>query len=393
MITRWLHELWYGRQGQGTSSRRKDVKLRVEELERREVPTTSPFLLDSNNQLLAANDAAGQTYASTGGYGIQLAVGEFFSGGGGGEVAYIRDGANRVYIFNGNNNTFTDTGAFAIDIVAGRGGAFFRDGGNRVYVLTLGTVNPNGTFAFTTQMTAGFAIQMSVGFDNVSSQDFLAYRTGDNSVHVLETVAGAPVYGASGAFAIDLEGGNEREIYIRDGNNQVSIVRVNNANAAGVSFTSTINTAAFAIQMSVGRGNTFGDNILAYRAGDNAVHYLRYGSAPTATVGYVSVGAFAVQVVAGSNEIFSRDFNNQVVYFRMDTGGNSVTTFATGAYGSRIEVTRQSPNSLPIDQLALLDGNGRLYVSVNTSGAGDTIESFFDTGLVANDVDGFSKYP
>src|SRR5258708_1125015 len=112
--------------------------------------------------LLAATNATGQTYQATGAFGLQLSVGEVNSAGGGGQIAVCRDGTNRVFIFNGNNNVFTNTGAFAVDIAGGRGEVFLRDGSNQVYILTLGALTPAGTFAVTPTATAAFATQMRV---------------------------------------------------------------------------------------------------------------------------------------------------------------------------------------------------------------------------------------
>jgi hypothetical protein len=176
---------------------------------------------------------------------------------------------------------------------------------------------------------------MRVGFDTTTSLDFLAYRAGDNSVHVIERVAGLPVYGTSGAFAIDLEAGNQNEIFVRESSNHISIVNINAATPAGVTFNARTDTAAFALEMSVGRGNPSGNDILAFRAGDNSVHFIGFTPGAVPTVNYVATNAFAVQVVAGSNEIFTRDLNNRVVYFNIDSGGTLVTQVMTSAFAIR----------------------------------------------------------
>lgn len=372
---------------------RQPFHLEIEQLEARDVPSTSPFLLDSSNRLFAATDATGQTYVNTGAFGIQLSVGEIGPSGGGGQFAVIRDGNNRVYLFNGNNNTFTTTNAFATDIVAGRGEVFLRDGDNRVYVVTLGALNPDGTFSVTVTATAGFAIQMDVGFDTSTVRDFLAYRAGDNSVHYIETVAGGFGYGSSGAFAIDLVAGNQKETFIRDGANRVYVLTINTASIAGITSLPAIQTNVFALQMSVGRASPSGNDMMAYRGLNNSVNFISYTPGAPPTLAFVSIpDAFAVQVSAGSNEIFTRDMTNRVIYYVIDSGGTTTTQKVTNAFAIDLRVTTFSSIALPIDQIAILDGNRRLYVSVNNAG-GDEIASFFDTALFARDVQGFARFP
>jgi hypothetical protein len=136
-------------------------------LEERAVPAAaSPFFLDTNHQLWANTAAAGElpSFINTGGFGLQLSVGEINTSDGT-QFAAVRDGNNRVWIFNGNNGVFTDTGIFAVDLAAGRGEVFLRDGKNQIWVLSLGSLNADGTFAVGATETTGFAQQMSVGFD------------------------------------------------------------------------------------------------------------------------------------------------------------------------------------------------------------------------------------
>src|SRR5262249_2024575 len=158
---------------------------------------------------------------------------------------------------------------------------FLRDGLNRIYVLRLGaSLNGNGTFQVTSVETAGFAVQMDVGRDTsqptAGQLDFLAYRAGDNSVNVIELVAGVPDYAATGASAIDLKAGNEKETFIREPSNQIQVLTINTTTASGITFKPIVTTPGFALQMGVGRNNPIGDDYLVYRAGDNSVNFMNY---------------------------------------------------------------------------------------------------------------------
>jgi hypothetical protein len=366
-------------------------RLRLEELEERAVPSTSPFFLGSMNQLYAATDGTGKQFMATGGFGVQLSVGELNSSGGGGQFAAFRDGMNRVWLFNGNDNTFTNTGAFAMDIAAGRGEVFLRDGMNRVYVLMLSGMNSNGTFMVTPQMTAAFAMQMSVGFDTTQMQDFLAYRAGDNSVNYVERMGGMPVYGSSGAFAIDIAAGNQKETFIRDGMNRLAILTINMATTSGITSLAPIMTPAFAIDLSVGKDTAAQNDMLVYRAGDNSVILLNYTPGAPPTISAITIpGAFASQVVAGDGKIFIRDGMNQVHYFTIDSTGTQTNETTTMAFATQLVDTAFAMGS--VDQIAILDGMGRLFVSQNTTN-GSAIASFADSGFVAMSVQGFPRTP
>jgi hypothetical protein len=64
----------------------------------------------------------------------------------------------------------------------------------------------------------------------------------------------------------------------------------------------------------------------------------------------------------------------------------------TAAFASDIEVTTSSLSAAPIDQIAILDGARRLYISQN-DGGGTAIASFFFTGFIVNDVEGYTMNP
>jgi hypothetical protein len=358
------------------------------------VPSATSFFLDPTNQLWAMTSPPSGfpvSSSATGGFGLQLSVGEVNLSGGGGLFAAIRDGNNRVWIYNGNTNAFTETAAFAVDIAAGRGEVALRDGNNQIWVVNLASLFAGGPGVI---QTAGFAEQMSVGFDTTTKQDFLAYRAGDNSVNFIEAAQGAPTYGASGAFAIDLAAGNQGETFIRDGNNQVHILNLGAVTAGGITFQTAVTTPAFAVQMSVGLDRFVHDDMLAYRAGDNTVHFINFtpAASPGAEigVGFVDIpGAVAVQVVAGVDEIFIRDTANMVVVYNVFPTGTGTFEQATGGTGVLLRDTQLASNWC--DQLSLIDANQHLLVSENNPITNSP--DFVDTGLLARDVQGFTMVP
>src|SRR5262245_53864790 len=249
------------------------VHLPVEALEAREATTTGPFYLATHGGLWSATDTTAKLSRFTGLTGTNLSVGQF----GGGQFAVVRDAQRHIAIFNGNNDVITTTDIVARDVLGGRSEIFYRDPLNHVGVLTLGAVlNGDGTFAVTPVATDGVAVQMRLGRDTTTGADFLAFRAPNRNVHVLEMVAGTPVRADSGAKAIDLDAGNEREVFIRKANNQVDVLTINTATAMGITFSPVVNSGKAATSLSIGRGSPFGDDVMAYRSPDGGVHYMRY---------------------------------------------------------------------------------------------------------------------
>jgi hypothetical protein len=166
---------------------------------------------------------------------VQLSVGTVTSGGlSSGEIAVVRRTNNRVVVFNGNNNVVTGTGVSAVDIAAGRGKVYVRRPDNTIAVITLGALNPNGTFSVTVTPTSARALQMSVGFDFTTADDFLAFRAPNNRVRFLEVVGGAPEFGTNNLSAIDIVAGNQKETFIRQPNNRIAVLTIDTATAAGI---------------------------------------------------------------------------------------------------------------------------------------------------------------
>ena len=131
----WLRRASRPRVVRPVPANRPTVRLGFESLEPREVPTTSPFFLDTHGGLWGATDSTSKLSRFTGATGRQLSVGEV---NGGGQFAVVRDAHNHIAIFNGNNDVVTTTTVVARDVVAGRGELFYRDARNHVGVLTLG---------------------------------------------------------------------------------------------------------------------------------------------------------------------------------------------------------------------------------------------------------------
>jgi hypothetical protein len=392
-----MRNTWWNRLRRATRPRaerpvpasRPTVRLGFESLEPREVPTVSPYFLDTHGGLWGATDATSKLSRFTGVSGLQLSVGEV----GGGQFAVVRDAHNHIAIFNGNNDVVTTTTVVARDVLAGRNEVFYRDAHNLIGVLTLGALNPDGTFTTTVVPTAGTAVQMKLGYDTTTAHDFVAYRAPDQSVRVLELVAGAPVLGNTGARAIDLDAGNQKEMFIRKANNQVDVLTINAATATGITFLPAIASGKAALSLSIGRGSPVGDDFMAYRAPDGSAHYLRFTPGAT-TVDTVDLPvAFARQVVAGVNEIFIRDRANRVLVFQQDAGGTTVTPVTVPPMtAARIVVTRFSAVAFPIDQIALVTAGGQLLVSQNNAG-GTAIASFYNTGFFVRSVLGVPEFP
>jgi len=350
----------------------------------------SPFFLDTRSQLWAATDATGKSFQFTGASGVQLSVGEVSAGGGGGEIAAVLRTDNRVVIFNGNNNAVTDTGVSAVDIAAGRSRVYVRRPDNTIAVLTLGALNPNGTFSVTVTSTSVHALQMSVGFDFTTASDFLAFRNPSNHVRFMEIVGGVPVFGESSLLAIDIVAGNEKETFIRQPNNRIAVLTINTATVAGITLRAPILIPRQALEMSVSRNNPSGDDFMAFRTPDNRV---LFGNPAGPSIDFFDVpGALAKQVVAGVTEIFIIRPNGQFQYFTLNGSGTGIASSTQlNVFPTLLRDTRFTLGPGVIDQVAILLGQ-RLLVSQN-NGGGDAIASFFNTGFFAKDVAGYTKFP
>jgi hypothetical protein len=420
MIRRLVSRLgfWRRRPRPPLSPVRRFFRPQLEALEERAVPAAaSPFFLDTSNQLWANTAAAGQppSFINTGGFGLQVSVGEINTAGGGGQFAAVRDGNNQVWLYNGNTGVWVQTPAFAIDIAAGRGFVYLRDGNNQIYSVNIAS-RFAGLFGVS-PATGKFAVQMSVGFSPASNPfspfagDFLAYRAPDNTVNFYRQLAGTgpgSFFANSGAFAIDLAAGNRGETFIRDGNDQVYILSISGPQLPSFPFITvnpSIQTQAFAEQMSVGQTSpTPGNELLAYRTGDNTVHFLRYAPTPVPpflpAVTYYNLpgNPVANQVVAGTSQVSIRDTANMVTVYALNFNSDPtlplpITTIQTGATGALLRVTTLTTNSSVVDQLALIDANQHLLVSQNTAGIPTTTVTFVDTGFLARDVQGFTGNP
>jgi hypothetical protein len=351
----------------------------------------SPFFLDTRNQLWAATDTTGKTYLFTGTSGVQLSVGVVSPGGGGGEIAAVRRSDNRVAIFNGNNNVVTLVGISAVDIAAGRGKVYVRRPDNTIAVLTLGALNPNGTFNVTVIPTSARALQMSVGFDFTTGADFLAFRDSER-VRFMEIVSGVPRFGASGLSAIDIVAGNQKETFIRRPDNRIAVLVINAATASGITLLAPIMSTRQAVQMSVSRNNPTGNDYMAFRAPDNSVNFANFSSAGPSISFFPVPGAAAKQVVAGVTEIFIRRPTDRVQYYTLNGAGTGISSSTlTSHFATLLRDTRFTAGPGVIDQVAMLKGQ-QLFVSQN-NGAATAIASFFNTGFFAKNVLGYAKFP
>ena len=303
----------------------------------------SPFFLDTQNQLWGATDSSGKTYLFSGASGVQLSVGEVDPSGGGGEIAVVRTANNRVLIFNGNNNVVTKTRLSAVDVAAGRGEVFVRRSNDTIAVLTLGALNPDGTFSRAVTGTNARAVQMSVGFDFTTTRDFLAFRSPRNRVRFMEVLAGVPEFGSSDLSAVDIVAGNQKETFIRRPNNRIAVLTIDTATAAGITLQTPIERQRRAVEMGVSRNNPAGNDFVAFRALDNSVHFANFApGAPSSLSTFIAVpDAVATQVVAAVTEIFIRRPNDRVQYFTLNAAGTGITSSPlTDMFASKLRDTR-----------------------------------------------------
>jgi hypothetical protein len=132
---------------------------------------------------------------------------------------------------------------------------------------------------------------------------------------------------------------------------------------------------------------------MAFRAPDNSVHFANYAPAVPSISFFAVLGAVAKQVVAGVTEIFIRRPDDRVRYFTLNGAGTGIATSTlTGVFATRLRDTRFTLGPGIIDQVAILKGQGGLFVSQN-NGAGDAIASFYNTGFFAKNVKGYAKFP
>ncbi len=307
MLFRWLI------QGEGKPSRPQSARPGVELLETRAVPAVlpGPFFLGRDNALYAATGTPGQ-FLNTGGYGTALNVGTDLAGN---PMAVIRDFNSRVYIYD--QGTWLDTGGYARDLVAGRNGIFIaRDFNNLVYRYQIGTGWAVAGSPGTGDVTPHYAVQLSLGQETVTNpvtgaatignvvytrapgQHVQVYR--DLGFFDTNTDSFLATFRDTGGFATDLAAGYQGEAYIRDGNNQ--LYYYNGTWHA---------TGAWAFSLDVGT-TSGGNDYLAFKDANSQIYIYQ-----PSTSSFIATGGYAVQVAAAANEVFIRDFNNDVHYFAL----------------------------------------------------------------------------
>ncbi len=362
---------------QQAARRRAPVRLEVTELEERRTPTTyqSPFFLDSQHRLWAATSASGD-FVNTGGFGQSLSVGTDTAGN---QIAVIRDFNSQVYVFD--QGTWTATGGYARDLVAGiNGEVFVRDFNNLVYHYQLGVgwgiAHSPGTGSF----LDFYAVQMSLGRAaltdplgrQTSIENVLFIRSPSNRVLEYQDNGTQPTWTDTGAFAIDIAAGYDGDAFLRDSKNQLYFVLGNQ-----VTKTSGVALSLAVGQYTVPSGGA--TDYVAFRDTNNQVRIYMpaiYGPQIVATNGY------ATQVVAGSNEIYIRDLRDGIHFYDIASGRWT----DTHGFGNLIRDTTNdaTPNTLThfnVDQLAVLDLNNQLHIY---NGASWTAFPF-----TALDVEGF----
>jgi hypothetical protein len=213
-------------------SRDRSVRLSVEPLEDRSVPSATPFqlsqslqfnqnlstfqtlattsngafFLDGTNALWFYNSGTGQ-FTNTGGHGTSIAAGLDASGN---PECWFLDGNNQIWRYD--NGVFAASGAYAKSIKAGNGLLVFADGNNELWTYD----QLSGTF----KATGAYASRFTVGYDaNGLNQVILA--DGNNELWVLgkDHSVALGVYANEFSAGRDANGGNE--IWFTDGNNQV----------------------------------------------------------------------------------------------------------------------------------------------------------------------------
>lgn len=361
-------------------TRRRAVRPDVEAFEIRLVPSASaqgPFFLASNGALYAASDTLDGA-VNTGGWGISLSVGKDQAGH---AMAVIRDANSRVYVYD--QGTWTDTGGYARDLVAGINGEFFaRDFNNLLYryqqgvgwsPLSVGTVA--GVFVPVTVTAAGHvapldefhAVQLALGQQTVTDpyteqtqlENVLYYRNPDNHILVYRD-AGAyslsdhqylPEYTDTGGFGLDIAAGSHGEAFVRDGNNRLYVYRDTGLGPFGGSNLLDSGTwqatPAWAFSLSVGQ-EADGSDFLAFKDANSRIYIYR-----TASDSFLDSGGYARQAVAGADEVFIRDFNDDVHDY--DVATNTWLDLAHRASLIRVTSLPAGP-AHPGDEVILLFG-------------------------------------
>jgi hypothetical protein len=187
------------------------------------------FARDFNNTVHRYQLGAGWAMAASPGTGdlrqhqaVQLSIGEervtnpstgatFIT-----SVLYTRTPSNQVEVFREAGSfgatsqsfvaTFINTGGFATDIAAGyQGEAFIRDGNNRLYVY-------NGSWS----ATGAWAMSLDVGVAGDNS--YLVFKDGNSQIYIFQP--GSQSFIATGGYARQVAA-SANDLYIRDFNNTV----------------------------------------------------------------------------------------------------------------------------------------------------------------------------
>lgn len=376
--------LFHGLAGRHVTPGRKrhGTRLAIETLEARAVPAatsaivyTGPFFLERGNALLATIQT-GQV-VNTGGVGIALSVGKDLNGL---PMAVLRDFNSRVYIFD--QGTWIDTGGFAQDLVAGTNGEFFaRDFNNLVYHYQLGAGWNVATSPGSGDPTKHFAIQLSLGQESVTNAtgntivaNVLYTRDPGNhlqvyhSAGVYSAAAGTflPTFTDTGGFATDVAAGYHGEAFVRDGNSKLYLYNG--------SWTAT---GAWAFSLDVGTVN--GNDYLAFKDANSQIYIYQPG-----TNSFLATGGWARQVAAAANDIYIRDFNDDVHYYNIATQ----SWIDVGHFASLIRVVNFNTT---------VDSNlGQVWGL--SADRGNAMHAFFfggvwtDLGFAAKDIQGFKGY-
>jgi hypothetical protein len=142
-------------------------------------------------------------------------------------VLYIRTGSNRVLEYQDAGTfssatqsylpTWTDTGAFGIDIAAGYDGeAFLRDANNQIFV---GSGTQFGKIG-----AVGFSLDVGQYYFPIGgASDYVAFRDGNSRVHIF--IYSLDEFIDTGGYAVQVVAGSN-EIYIRDFNKGIHFYEI-----------------------------------------------------------------------------------------------------------------------------------------------------------------------
>jgi hypothetical protein len=216
------------------------------------------FFFDGNNQLWRYDNGV---FTNLGAFGTKLVAGD-------GAVAFT-DGSNQLWIYHDNTGTFTNTGAFAMQMSGGfdlTGAAFvaFTDASNQIWELT-GTGQLLNTGAFGTRISAG---------TDASGNFEIWYTDGNNQIWRFDNGQNSTI----GAFGVTIQAGFGGVLYFTDGINQIWSLT-----DAGVG----TNTGAFALRTSSGAGA----QALFFDDGNNQIWEFENGL-------FFNTGAFSVKLSA-----------------------------------------------------------------------------------------------